>query len=343
MIYCVDFFCGSGGLTRGLLNSGIKVVLGIDSDESCRDTYEKNNNPAKFLHKDIRKLKPADIKCFIKDIPKENLLFVACAPCQPFSKQVTKTKLPEQKTLLGEFARFVKAYEPGQVFVENVPGIAKVKGFSTYRRFCKLLSDLRYSYSAGNVDAKKYGVPQNRYRHILVASKTSLVKLPQYTHGSSLAPYVTVREAIGGYSSIRAGETHPEIPNHTASLLSEKNLERMKHTPHDGGRRLDWPENLWLTCHKDGYNGHSDVYGRMFWDKPAPALTCRCNSLSNGRYGHPKQDRAISLREAAALQTFEDFYVFYGCSRVKIAKQIGNAVPVKLAENVGKLFVNLDE
>ena len=145
---------------------------------------------------------------------------------------------------------------------------------------------------------------------------------------------------IGDYPAIRAGESHKTVPNHTAMELSELNLKRIRHTTADGGDRRSWPGELWLECHRKTTVGHTDVYGRMFWDRPAPALTCRCVSLSNGRYGHPSQNRAISLREAAALQTFPDHFVFHGTMQ-QIAHQIGNAVPVAFATVFGELFLRL--
>jgi len=148
-------------------------------------------------------------------------------------------------------------------------------------------------------------------------------------------PYKTVRHVISHFPEIRAGEAHNEILNHVAASIMPINLERIRQTPHDGGGRHSWPRRLYLKCHKGSYAGHTDVYGRMYWDRPAPALTGRCSSISNGRYGHPTQDRAISLREAASLQSFPDEYVFWGSNK-HVALQIGNAVPVKLAEVLGR-------
>lgn len=335
----VDFFCGAGGLTRGLLNCGIDVVLGIDNDESCRDTYEKNNVPARFMRSDIRKLAVSALFKEIGHISKERLLFAACAPCQPFSKQRTSTRNKKQRTLLLEFARFVVVFKPEFVLVENVPGMARAKSRSTYRLFKAQLDDLGYRYIAANIDAKNFGVPQTRRRHILFASKTHDICMPKPTHGLGLLAYVTVRDTIAHFPPIKAGETHAMVPNHRASQLSARNLERLHGTLHDGGNRKTWPEHLILACHKDDYDGHTDVYGRMWWDRPAPALTCKCHSLSNGRYGHPDQDRAISLREAAAFQSFPDEYVFYASSKAGIGNQIGNAVPVKLAEALGRAIL----
>ncbi len=339
----VDFFCGAGGLTRGLLNADINVVLGVDADARCRESYENNNHPARFLTADIRELEFDRVREIIGNTPQSELLLAGCSPCQPFSKQrKSDSKTVVDGTLLGRFAQFVEEFQPDQVFIENVPGIVKVPGFSTYRRFLNLLDDYGYSYTGGTVDAKYYGVPQTRRRFVLVAMRGVDASLPERTHGTKLQPTATVKEAIRHFPRIRAGQEHQDLPNHVAAAVSELNMERLRHTPKNGGDRRSWPETLCLDCHKKDYNGHSDVYGRMWWNRPAPALTGRCHSLSNGRYGHPSQNRAISLREAAALQSFDDDYVFYGSNK-HIALQIGNAVPVKLAEAIARHILSLRE
>ena len=188
------------------------------------------------------------------------------------------------------------------------------------------------------MNAKNYGVPQNRRRFVLIASRLFEPQIPDETHGEGLFPYVTVFDAIHRFPPLVAGEINEDIPNHRAAGLSELNLQRIQHTPHDGGGRLDWPEELWLNCHEN-FTGHSDVYGRMYWNRVAPTLTVKCFSISNGRFAHPEQDRAISLREAAAIQTFPDDYVFEG-SLQEIGKQIGNAVPVLLANVLGEYILN---
>ena len=330
----IDFCCGAGGLTRGLLDAGVKVLAGIDADVACRITYENNNRPAVFLYKDIRGIAPAEIWEVLGSRRSRDVLFACCAPCQPFSKQRKSQIRGCEATLLGAFGRLVASVKPGQVLIENVPGLAKVKGFSTYRRFLALLEECGYNYVTRVVNAKHYGVPQNRPRLVLIAMRGINPTIPERVCGRGLLPFATVREAIAHLPPIEAGQSHPHIPNHVAVSVSPLNLERLKHTPHDGGDRRTWPRRLWLDCHRNGYHGHSDVYGRMAWDAPSPALTGRCRSISNGRYGHPEQDRAISLREAAALQTFDDDYVFYG-SKGHIALQIGNAVPIRLAEMLG--------
>jgi DNA (cytosine-5)-methyltransferase 1 len=332
MITAIDFFCGAGGLTRGLLDAGINVVAGIDVDGRCKETYEKNNPQTVFYRVDIRSIKVELVRALIRHVPKRDLLFAGCAPCQPFSQQRNSRSRRHDATLLIAFGRLVELFKPGQVLIENVPGLTRVKGFSAYRRFLHTLRKNGYRYVDGILDAKHYGVPQTRRRYVLLAMRGRKPSLPARLNG--IGYYKTVR-AISHYPPIRAGEKHPLFPNHQAAALSRLNLMRLQCTPHDGGDRRSWREDLVLECHKKGHEGHTDVYGRMFWDRPAPTLTAKCNSLSNGRYGHPCQDRAISLREAASIQTFRDDYIFYGLNR-HIATQIGNAVPVRLAEVLGR-------
>jgi len=340
-MFALDFFCGAGGLTRGFLDAGINVVAGIDVDEGCRRTYEANNQPTRFIAADLRQLTPEDVASLIHGIPNDQLMFAGCAPCQPFSKQRRVVGHRKDRTLLGGFAAIVAEFNPRFVIVENVPGIVKVPGNSTYRRFLTSLRALGYRFAEGRLDAKWFGVPQTRRRWVVIAAQGVQPVMPEPPHGPSKLPYATVRDAISAYPRIEAGGEDPNIPNHRAAKLSEVNLRRLRATPPNGGGRLHWPKSLALPCHSDNYEGHTDVYGRMWWDAPAPALTCRCISLSNGRYGHPEQDRAISLREAASLQSFADDFVFYGESQAALAGQIGNAVPVKLAEALARQVLRL--
>jgi DNA (cytosine-5)-methyltransferase 1 len=345
----IDFFCGAGGLTRGLLDAGIEVVAGIDADGRCRETYEYNNRPARFYEWDISEIRVSDAWGLLDSRRTGDLLIAGCAPCQPFSKHrkcvtdksgaVCRLRDPDA-TLLGSLGRLVEIIRPGQVLIENVPGIAKVEGFSTYRRLVRMLKANSYQIAEGVLDAKHYGVPQTRRRYVLIAVRGRRASLPQREFERGLQEYVTVRKAIAHYPPIQAGEGHPSVPNHEAASISVTNLLRLRSTPPDGGDRRAWPPGLELECHKRGHEGHTDVYGRLAWDEPAPTLTGRCNSISNGRYGHPSQDRAISLREAASLQTFSDSYVFWG-GRQQIARQIGNAVPVKFAEALGRHLLRL--
>ncbi len=330
----IDFFCGAGGLTRGLLNAGIEVIAGIDIDARCQESYDTNNAPSYFVQGDISEVTRDDLVQLTDIENTEDLVFVGCAPCQPFSLQRKGAGRRLDATLLREFGRLVEDVLPGHVLIENVPGMARVRGNSTFRRFLSLLRDNGYSVSFGVLDAKHFGVPQTRRRLVLIASLHGESDLPCRQHGLGLEPFRTVREAIGHLPHLNAGEASDTILNHTAASITPLNLRRLRHTPPDGGGRRDWPEELQLDCHRNGYLGHTDVYGRLHWDMSAPTLTGRCNSISNGRYGHPEQDRAISLREAACLQSFPDDYEFFGSNKY-IALQIGNAVPVALAGVLG--------
>lgn len=336
----IDFFCGAGGLTRGFTDAGINVIAGLDIDENCRRTYESNNKYSKFLACDLRKLRREDLERFVRGARQEELVFAGCAPCQPFSKQRRQINTRE-KTLLSEFGRLIGEFLPGFVVIENVPGIVKLRGNSTYRRFVRQLQALGYSLAEGVLDAKHFGVPQTRRRWVVIASRHVKPELPKPTHGPGQKRFVTVREAIADLPVLKAGEESSCVPNHRAAAISKKNIIRLRHTPRNGGSRKDWPSSLVLKCHHAKYRGHSDVYGRMRWESPAPALTCKCYSISNGRYAHPEQDRGISLREAARLQSFKDSFVFYGKSQEAIGTQIGNAVPVTLARRLAKCLLEL--
>ena len=335
-----DFFCGAGGLTRGLNDAGLEVIAGVDFNDRCRLTYERNNQHSKFICKDINELKLSDLHIGGLLPDDNNVLFAGCAPCQSFSPLRKDATQCGDSMLLDQFARLVRAAMPGYVLVENVPGIARVRGFSAFQRFLQMLDRLCYNHVHGVIDARRYGVPQRRRRLVLLAARKLLPCLPAPTHGDGLNPIKTVRNAIAGFPPIVAGGCSANVPNHVAAKVSELNLERLRATPVDGGDRRSWPSRLCLKCHRASHVVHTDVYGRMFWDKPAPALTSRCISISNGRFGHPEQDRAISLREAAALQSFPNCYEFFG-SKKDISLQIGNAVPVKLAEAIGKHFLQM--
>lgn len=337
-----DFFCGAGGLTRGLRVAGIRIVAGFDVDGECRQTYERNNPDARFIHKDIREVTVTELKRLARVKSFKNMLFAGCAPCSPFS-QKRKADTPSlDLTLLMEFGNIISRAKPGYVLIENVPGIANLRGYSTFRRFVRRLekSGYRHRIEYRVLDAKRFGVPQTRRRLVLIATREGSPSFPKPTYGTGHRSFKTVRKAIANYPIIRAGTRHAKMRNHAASALSPTNLERLRATPVDGGDWRDWPRRLRLTCHRDSDQAYSDSYGRMLWDAPAPTLTGRCHSISNGRYGHPTQCRAISLREAAALQTFPDSYEFFG-THTHIAKQIGNAVPVALAKHLGKHILRL--
>ena len=335
-IIAVDLFCGAGGLTRGLLDAGIQVKKGYDLDERLKETYEKNNPGVKFYCKDVAKITKDEL---LKGLDLENNIFLlaGCAPCQPFS-EINKNNIvrDKRKNLVLEFVRLVKETNPDLVFLENVPGLKNGKGKLLFRELENVLDEQNYFFESKVVDAKNYGVPQKRKRLILIASKHAQINIPAETHSNELVPYKTVRDTISKYPILRAGNSNKKVPNHACAKITKINLSRLKHIKKNGGSRTDLPPELQLECHTK-HDGHTDTYGRMRWNAVAPTLTCRCTSISNGRFAHPTQTRGMSVREAAALQTFKDNYIFYG-SFTENAKWVGNAVPVRLSRIFGEHF-----
>ena len=335
-----DFFSGCGGTSRGMQDAGMTVRFGLDVDSDAKMTFEANYNKAKFICKDIRLISVDDVAPYIKRRYGRPLLFGACAPCQPFSKQNrTKNDDDGRRSLLGEFHRFIEAYMPEYLFIENVPGLQTVeKHNGPFADFIRLLGDLNYFFDYKIVMAYHYGVPQSRRRLVLLASRLSPIEIPPPTHGygTDHPDLPTVWEYISHLPPIESGETHATVVNHRAARLSPLNLRRIATTP-IGGDRRDWPKELELPCHQK-HSGHTDVYGRMLKDQPSAALTTRCISLSNGRFGHPTQNRAVSVREAACIQTFPEDFIFNG-NLNSMARQVGNAVPVAMAKVFGDWII----
>lgn len=340
-ILVYDFFSGCGGTSAGLKASGMQIVLGLDIDPDARDTFQVNFPEAIFIHANITETPVEAIAPHIRREPGDRLLFSCCAPCQSFSiLNRNRDGKDARALLLYEFSRFVEHYLPEFIFLENVPGAQNISdGPGPFTDFERLLRLLNYNVAYGIIESQRYGVPQRRKRFVLIASLLGPIDLPEVTHGPGTdnLDYPTVWQSIGELPPIAAGETHPEIPNHRAASLSEINLRRITATP-EGGGRLDWPDELILDCHSGEYTGHTDVYGRMRKHEPASGLTTRCTSLSNGRFGHPEQHRAISVREGACLQTFPHEFVFSGGLN-SMARQIGNAVPVLVAQIFGQHFI----
>lgn len=345
-----DFFCGCGGTSRGFQKTGMDIVFALDIDPDAKATFMKNFPNTIFCNKSITELTALDLQEPLTKFTDSYKLFCGCAPCQPFTKQNTESpKHDERKKLLTHFGEIIEICVPDFVFIENVPGLQKVskRKDGPLPAFKKLLKKLKYQISCGVVAAQDYGSPQLRRRFVLLASKHGEIRIPKPTHGTACnTPYKTVHDAIADLPAIAAGESYgsPEVLNHRAARLSEINLKRIKASPHNGGGRNDWSRDLWPECYtrtnEEGmlHSGHTDCYGRLWWDKPATGLTTRCISYSNGRFGHPEQDRAISVREAARLQGFDDDFEFIG-NLNSMARQIGNAVPVDLAYAMGSNFM----
>jgi len=334
-IRAVDFFCGVGGLTHGLAKGGVKVVAGVDLDEACRYPYEANNE-AKFVLKDITKVSGGEVKRLLGKQPGLTLL-AGCAPCQPFStysQSARKKKAHPDWELLSAFGRLIRMVKPDLVTMENVPELA---GHPIFGKFLASLRGYHVDFKVVECDA--IGIPQTRSRLVLVASRRGPIEL---TLPKKWRP-TTVRSAIHGLPTIRAGEADAKDPLHVSSKLSEMNLKRIRHSK-PGGTWRDWPLSLRSPCHqKKSGRTYSSVYGRMSWDQPAPTMTTQCFGFGNGRFGHPEQDRAISLREAALLQSFPRNYAFVpkdGPVNMKVlGRLIGNAVPVALGRLIADTLI----
>jgi DNA (cytosine-5)-methyltransferase 1 len=332
----IDLYCGAGGLAHGFFLEGFNVIAGIDIDADCKFAFEKNNGTAHFLEKDIRQLSSTELSTLF---PESTIkILVGCAPCQPFSpySRTNKNKDEEKWKLLNEFERLVKEVKPDIVSMENVHDLIFT---DVYKSFYKTLIELGYHVSVNDsVYAPDYGVPQTRTRLVLLASLLGNIELiPPIFNATE---YKKVADFLAGLPKIKAGETHKKDPLHRASRLSKKNLERIKASK-PGGTWNDWPKNLIAECHKkENGKTYKNVYGRMSWNEQAPTITTQCNAYGTGRFGHPEQNRAISLREAALLQTFPKEYQFvpegkpYHISAV--ARMIGNAVPVDLGRAIAK-------
>lgn len=325
-------------MSYGMSKAGINVIAGIDVDKACQETYTANNPSSKFLLKDVGAY-PVEHLAVDVGIQKndDNLLFIGCSPCQYWSLlNSDKTKSKKTAFLLEHFQGFVDHYRPGYVVIENVPGIFK-KAESPLDSFRKALKEWGYKVDEGIINANDFEVPQNRKRFVLVACRHSDVALPV----PSLKKKLSVADVIGEknkFPALAPGEEYPRIKWHMAANLSETNRKRLAMTPKNGGTRHAWKKqkSLQLATYKGRDDQFRDVYGRMFWDRPAPTITTKFISISNGRFAHPEEDRGISVREGACLQSFPRSYVIKAKGILEAARLIGNAVPPKLAEAIGR-------
>ncbi|MEK7375699.1 MAG: DNA (cytosine-5-)-methyltransferase [Candidatus Margulisiibacteriota bacterium] len=334
-VAAVDLFCGIGGLTHGLMKASIPVVAGIDIDGTCKYAYEANND-SDFIHKEITNLTSKEVSALYPEGCIKVL--VGCAPCQPFSTHTQKDKSrssDEKWGLLYSFLKLIREVQPDIVSAENVPAIVRSKVFLD---FVAELEVLGYNLFWDKVYCPDYGVPQSRKRLVLLASKFGPISIIPATHTQE--EYKTVRDTIGEMGVISAGEVSTEDPLHRTSRLGSINLKRIKQSK-PGGTWKDWDEALISPCHKrDSGESYSGVYARMSWDNLAPTMTTQFYNYGTGRFGHPEQDRALSLREGALLQTFPPDYDFInpemGFSIKRIGTHIGNAVPVRLWYVIGR-------
>ena len=335
----IDLFCGAGALTHGFVLEDFDVVAGLDADKSCKYAYETNNPGAAFIEKEIEDVKAAEL---IELYPKDDVkILVGCAPCQPFSAYNKGKRNQDDKwKLLDNFSNLISDIEPDIVSMENVPNLMTFRNGKIYHRFVKRLKKDYIVTEYPRVSCLDYGVPQDRKRLVLFASKPRYGKIELLDPTHTPDKYKTVGDVIWGLGPLEAGRTSWNDPYHKAAGLSEVNLRRIK-ASRQGGTWRDWPDELVARCHKqESGNSYSSIYGRMIWRAPSPTITAQCHGFGNGRFGHPEQDRAISLREAARLQTFPDDYKFVHPdephSITTISRFIGNAVPVELARVIAR-------
>jgi DNA (cytosine-5)-methyltransferase 1 len=334
----VDVFCGIGGLSHGFSTEGFDVIAGIDSDASCRFAYETNIK-AKFIEADVTGLNGRQLSKLFNQRNLSYRVLIGCAPCTPFSiytgrYRKIRRRRDKQWQLLNEFSRLVEGTKPDVISMENVPRLIR---HPIFRRFTQKLESAGYTVTFEKVRAHHYGVPQRRSRLVLLASLWGPVSLLPPTH---LSRFKTVRDAIGHLPKIEAGESSRSDRLHKCRKLSPKNLARLQAT-NEGGSWQDWDGELQLACHKKKKGASfRSVYGRMRWNAPSPVITTQCLGIGNGRFGHPVQDRAISVREAALLQSFPKRFCFLPprelVNTTELARHIGNAVPPRLGRIIAR-------
>jgi DNA (cytosine-5)-methyltransferase 1 len=332
----VDLFCGVGALSHGLKLAGCKIVAGYDTDERCKFAFETNNG-GQFIAKDVGQMTAFEISAHFSG--KAPTILAGCAPCQPFSTYKQRYAEDPQWELVTKFAELAAEVQPDFVTMENVPALKRYKDGAVFREFKAILNEAGYPIRATIAKCELFGVPQNRRRLVVVAAHRR--KIGRLIAAENVG--MTVRRAIDHLPPIAAGQSHPDDPLHVSSSLSRLNMERML-LAKPGGTWKDWPIELRAECHqRDSGKTYPGVYARMEWDKPSPTMTTQCFGFGNGRFGHPEQHRAISLREAAILQSFPPNYRFLPENRKpsmkEVGRWIGNAVPVELARAIGNLLI----
>lgn len=316
----IDLFSGCGGLTLGLKQAGFRVVGAVEIDPLAGKTYRINHKSVHLWQQDISTLFASKVKTELRLQPGQLDLLAGCPPCQGFSSLRTRNGAKQNRdrrnNLIREMLRFVRALRPKAVMMENVPGL---KAHVQFREFCKGLKKLGYKVDWAIKDAARYGVPQRRKRLILLAGKKEAIPFAAETERAT-----TVQDAIGKLP--KAGESGDPLHDMSESR-KPRVYELIKDIPKDGGSRLDLPAERQLECHKT-FDGFKDIYGRMAWGDVAPTITSGCFNPSKGRFLHPNENRAITMREAAVLQSFPGDYWFPAdAGKQAVALMIGNALP----------------
>jgi len=319
----IDLFSGCGGLSEGLRAAGFKVAAAFDNDTDSIATYKLNHPNTKVFDGDIRNVNTAHVKKILNGSPLH--LLAGCPPCQGFSSMrrlnKKRSKKDNRNNLVLEYLRFVKGLKPLTIMMENVPGLVN---YTQFKYVVRELGKLGYNPKFQAVSIQKYGVPQRRKRLVVVGSLLGDISIAPATEEK-----VTVRDIIGHLESVTKTKDHVHkmVATHTQEVM-----DRIKATPKNGGSRSDLPKRFELACHKGEDVGFKDVYGRLRWDDYSATITGGCLNPSKGRFLHPKENRAITAREAALLQTFPRSYKFpKNISKTSIALQIGNALPPKFS------------
>lgn len=320
----VDLFSGCGGLSLGLKRAGFDVLAAIDNDPLANETYFANHPDTLLLQADISDVSASRLMQRLKLDRRELDLLAGCPPCQGFSSLRTlngqrRVREP-MNDLVFQFLRFVRVLRPKMIMMENVPGLARNKRLA---KFCAVLSSLGYHWTYDVLDAADFGVPQRRRRMILLASLEG--PIPFAPKSRILR---TVRKAIARIG--KPGQSGDPLHDHPAQRSPDVQA-LIRRIPKNGGGRTALPKRDQLPCHQR-IEGFNDIYGRMAWDRPAPTITGGCINPSKGRFLHPSQNRAITLREAALLQGFPRRYFFsLSNGTYPAAQMIGNAFPPAFA------------
>lgn len=337
---CIDSFCGAGGLGLGLKRAGFDILLSFDIDQLCIDTISKNQTY--FTHPavaaDIADMLNGELlkRCNLKR--GELFLLAGGPPCQGFSVQRRGSDTDSRNELVLKYGMLINELYPKYFVMENVSGLAGKRGKTILQQLVEDLEGIGYHVHVELLDAQDFGVPQRRKRYFIIGERVDIGNNYQYPVPTNERR--TVRDVIGSLPEPPFdGTDHPEYPLHRRDRLSERNLQRIRAIK-EGQGRDDLPDNLLADCHKidSSVIGFRSVYGRMAWDDVAPTITARFDSFTRGQFGHPTQDRSISLREGALLQTFPTDFKFTG-NKVDIARQIGNAVPPIMAEQIGRSII----
>lgn len=328
----LDFFCCAGGMSLGFaaLKDYFKIIGGIDINPISLTAYQENYR-VPILQADIATLgeNVEIVESTFGLLPdhKNPLVIIGCAPCQGFSahrKRHYDKPEDSRNTLIGEFATIAVKFNPDYVVMENVPEILTGKYKHHYEEAKAVFESYGYHIVQRIYNAAGFGVPQARTRAIIVATKSDSFELPDELLSEN--EYKTVRDAIGNLPPVMPGKTDPKDALHRCSAHKQSTIDVIALVPHDGGSR---PEGVGPQC-LDKVKGFYDVYGRLSWDKPSITITRYARNPASGRFSHPEQNRGLTIREAARLQSFPDGYRWYG-SLGENFKQIGEAVPPLLS------------